>query len=151
MMEYMISSGIRAEMEIARLTAICRKTDCGPLENEVVRLRAQIRALEQEGNGAQIKVGMCATKFQFLELRLLSSSNWNLATPATCGVYWGHRGSGEIPLWPSRAKKSRKEQPVAPPNAPPYKEVTSGRKQELDQEATPGRFVQNPSCSCCSP
>jgi hypothetical protein len=54
MMEYMVSSGVRAEMEIARLTAICRKTDCGPLENEVVRLRAQIRALE-EGNGAQIK------------------------------------------------------------------------------------------------
>jgi chromosome segregation ATPase len=50
----MISSGIRAEMEIARLTAICRKTDCGPLENEIARLRAQIRALE-EGNGAQIK------------------------------------------------------------------------------------------------
>ena len=45
--------GIRAEMEIARLTAICRKTDCGPLENEIVRLRAQIRTLE-EGN-AQIK------------------------------------------------------------------------------------------------
>jgi hypothetical protein len=40
-------------MEIARLTAICRKTDCGPLENEIVRLRAQIRTLE-EGN-AQIK------------------------------------------------------------------------------------------------
>jgi hypothetical protein len=53
-MEYMTSSGIRAEMEIARLTtAIYRKTDCGPLENEIVRLRAQIRALE--GNGAQIK------------------------------------------------------------------------------------------------
>jgi hypothetical protein len=49
MMEYTTSSGIRAEMEIARLTAICRKTDCGPLENEIVRLRAQIRALE-EGN-----------------------------------------------------------------------------------------------------
>jgi hypothetical protein len=53
MMEYMVSSGVRAEMEIARLTAICRKTDCGPLENEVVRLRAQIITLE-EGN-AQIK------------------------------------------------------------------------------------------------
>jgi hypothetical protein len=44
-----------------------------------------------------------------------------------------------MPLWPSRAKKSRKKQPVAPPDAPPYREVTSGRKQELDQEATPGR------------
>jgi hypothetical protein len=41
-------------MAIERLTAICRKTDCGPLENEIVRLRAQIRTLE-EGNGAQTK------------------------------------------------------------------------------------------------
>jgi hypothetical protein len=32
--------------EIARLQSICRKTECGPLENEVVRLRAQITALE---------------------------------------------------------------------------------------------------------
>jgi hypothetical protein len=40
-------------MEIARLTAICRKMDCGPLENEIARLHAQIRTLE-EGN-AQIK------------------------------------------------------------------------------------------------
>jgi hypothetical protein len=56
MMEYyMDSSGIRAEMEIARLTEICRKTDCGPLANEIVRLRAQIRAPLEEGNGAQIK------------------------------------------------------------------------------------------------
>jgi hypothetical protein len=37
----------------ARLTAICRKTDCGPLENEIVRLRAQIRTLK--GGNAQIK------------------------------------------------------------------------------------------------
>jgi hypothetical protein len=34
-------------MEIARLTAICRKSDCGPLENELVRLRAQIGTLEE--------------------------------------------------------------------------------------------------------
>jgi chromosome segregation ATPase len=34
-------------MEIARLTAICRKSDCGPLENELVRLRAQIATLEE--------------------------------------------------------------------------------------------------------
>jgi hypothetical protein len=27
--------GIRDGMEIARLTAICRKSDCGPLENEL--------------------------------------------------------------------------------------------------------------------
>jgi hypothetical protein len=37
--------GIRDGMEIARLTAICRKTKCGPLENELVRLRAQIATL----------------------------------------------------------------------------------------------------------
>jgi hypothetical protein len=39
--------GIRDGMEIARLTAICRKSDCGPLENELVRLRAQIATLEE--------------------------------------------------------------------------------------------------------
>jgi hypothetical protein len=39
-------------MEIVRLRAICRNSDCGPLENELVRLRAQITTLE-EGN-AQI-------------------------------------------------------------------------------------------------
>jgi hypothetical protein len=49
--------GIRDGMEIVRLTAICRKTKCGPLENELVRLRAQIAALEErnadleEGSG----------------------------------------------------------------------------------------------------
>ena len=43
--------GIRAEMEIARLTAICRKSDCGPLENELVRLRAQIATLEERKTG----------------------------------------------------------------------------------------------------
>jgi DNA repair exonuclease SbcCD ATPase subunit len=39
--------GIRDGMEIARLTAICRKSDCGPLENEIARLRQQIATLEQ--------------------------------------------------------------------------------------------------------
>ena len=38
-------------MEIARLTAICRKSDCGPLENEIVRLRQQIRTLEDRKTG----------------------------------------------------------------------------------------------------
>jgi hypothetical protein len=28
--------GFKAEMEIARLQSICRKTKCGPLENEIV-------------------------------------------------------------------------------------------------------------------
>jgi hypothetical protein len=30
-----------------RLTAICRKTKRGPLENELVRLRAQVATLEE--------------------------------------------------------------------------------------------------------
>ena len=34
-------------MEIARLAAIYRKTKCGPLENEIVYLRAQIATLEE--------------------------------------------------------------------------------------------------------
>ena len=38
-------------MEIARLTAICRNADFGPLENELVRLRAQIAALEERKTG----------------------------------------------------------------------------------------------------
>jgi chromosome segregation ATPase len=43
--------GIQDGMEIARLTAICRKSDCGPLENEIVRLRQQIRTLEERKTG----------------------------------------------------------------------------------------------------
>jgi hypothetical protein len=27
-----------------------------------------------------------------------------------------------MPIWPSQAKRSRKEQPVVPPDAPPYRE-----------------------------
>jgi hypothetical protein len=38
-------------MEIARLTAICRKSDCGPLENDIVRLRQQIATLEELNTG----------------------------------------------------------------------------------------------------
>ena len=34
-------------MEIARLTAICRKSNCRPLENKLVRLRSQISTLEE--------------------------------------------------------------------------------------------------------
>ena len=40
-------------MEIARLTAICRKSDCGPLENEIVRLRQQIRTLEERDSESE--------------------------------------------------------------------------------------------------
>jgi hypothetical protein len=43
--------GTRDGMEIARLTAICRKSDCGPLENEIVRLRQQVRTLEERKTG----------------------------------------------------------------------------------------------------
>jgi hypothetical protein len=43
--------GIRDGIEIARLTAICRKSDCGPLENEIVRLRQQIRTMEERKTG----------------------------------------------------------------------------------------------------
>jgi hypothetical protein len=49
-------------MEIARLTAICRKTDCGPLENEVVRLRAQIRTPEAEEADVQAEKSDQAAK-----------------------------------------------------------------------------------------
>jgi hypothetical protein len=34
-----------AECEIQRLTAIAKKSDCGPLENEIIRLRSQSAAL----------------------------------------------------------------------------------------------------------
>jgi hypothetical protein len=44
-----------AEMEIARLQSICRKTKCGPLENEIVRLRAHIAALENAERIADLK------------------------------------------------------------------------------------------------
>ena len=51
--------GIRDGMEIARLAAICRKTKCGPLENELVRLRAQIAALEKRNADLESQY-MCA-------------------------------------------------------------------------------------------
>jgi hypothetical protein len=35
-------------MEIARLAAICRMSERGPLENEIARLRAQIPAALME-------------------------------------------------------------------------------------------------------
>jgi hypothetical protein len=43
--------GIRDGMEIARLLSICRNSDCGSLENEIVRLRQQIRTLEERKTG----------------------------------------------------------------------------------------------------
>jgi hypothetical protein len=46
-----------------------------------------------------------------------------------------------MPEFALARKKSRKKQPVAPPDAPPYREAISGREQELDQEATPGRRI----------
>jgi hypothetical protein len=41
-----------------------------------------------------------------------------------------------VPNLHQQEKKSEIKQPVAPPDAPPYREAISGRKQELDQEAT---------------
>ena len=37
--------GLFAEFEIQRLTAIAKKSDCGPLDNEIMRLRSQSAAL----------------------------------------------------------------------------------------------------------
>jgi DNA repair exonuclease SbcCD ATPase subunit len=49
--------GIRdGVLEIARLTAICRKTKCRPLENELVRLRAQISTLEERNGDLEEKM-----------------------------------------------------------------------------------------------
>jgi hypothetical protein len=54
--------GIRDGMEIARLTAICRKSDCGPLENELVRLRAEIAALEERNADLEEGRGNCESQ-----------------------------------------------------------------------------------------
>jgi hypothetical protein len=64
---------------------------------------------------------------------------WQLGLPEVLAVPWGHRGRANAPNLHPHAKKSRKKQPVAPPDASPYRKAISGRKQELDQEATPGR------------
>jgi hypothetical protein len=78
---------------------------------------------------------------------------------------WGHRGCPNAPnlliiCIRTQKKKRKKEQPVAPPDAPPYRGAISGREQELGHEANPGRrnFFRRSirsrnsrSCSCCSP
>jgi hypothetical protein len=50
-------------------------------------------------------------------------------------------GSGEIPPGPREQKEAERNSQWhhQTPDAPPYREVTPGRLQELDQEATPGR------------
>jgi hypothetical protein len=47
--------GFKAEVEIARVKSIDRTTKCGPLENESVRLRAQISALENTERTADLE------------------------------------------------------------------------------------------------
>jgi hypothetical protein len=116
------------------------KTSRAALRDRKTKLGSQIITWRN----SESRLGMCATKLQWLQHRLLSYSvavtwppNDLWSMEYTGGIE--DRGPGEMPLWPSRAKKRRKKQPVAPPDAPPYRVVTSGRKQELDQEATPGR------------
>jgi hypothetical protein len=86
-------------------------------------------------------VGMCATKLQWVQLRLLSYSGCNLAFQRLVEYTGGIEGPGRCPSGPREQKKRERNSQwhVAPPDTPPYREVTSGRKQELDQEATPGR------------
>jgi hypothetical protein len=62
-------------MEIARLTAICRKTDCGPLENELVRLRAHIAALEERKTGDSESEAEEEMEFASKQMR---TENWHV-------------------------------------------------------------------------
>jgi predicted nucleic acid-binding Zn-ribbon protein len=55
--------GIRDGMEIARLTSICRKSNCGPLENEIARLRQQIRTLKERKNEVENEVENAALHY----------------------------------------------------------------------------------------
>ena len=51
---------------------------------------------------------MCATKFQLLELRLLTSSNWNLAPQGLVECAWGTEGTGGHPSGPREQKNEQK-------------------------------------------
>jgi hypothetical protein len=91
-------------MEIARLTTICRKTKCGPLENELVRLRAQIAALEKRDADLESQYALMEkqlarknarleaeekenadldSKVTHLEIKILESKS-ELASPPPC-------------------------------------------------------------------
>jgi len=59
-------------MEIARLTAICRKTKCGPLENDIARLRAQIATLEKRNADLEEGRGNFESEYALMEKQLAS-------------------------------------------------------------------------------
>ena len=58
-------------------------------------------------NGGRF-VGMCTAKFQFLELRHLSSSFWNLATQRLVECTGGIEGPGRYPSGPREQKKAER-------------------------------------------
>ena len=64
--------GIRDGMEIARLTAICRKSDCGPLENDIVRLRQQIATLEKRNADLEEGRDNFESQYALMEKQLAS-------------------------------------------------------------------------------
>jgi hypothetical protein len=84
---------------------------------------------------------LLSAKLPIWQLELLSWRYGNFAFRRSWQCTGGTEGRGRtnVPNLHPHAKKSRKKQPVAPPDAPPYREAISGRKQELYQEATPGR------------
>jgi hypothetical protein len=89
------------------------------------------------------RLGMCA-KLPIWQLGLLSWRYGNLAFRRSCQCPVGTQRAHQRTEFASARKKGRKKEPVAPPDAPPlltatYREAISGRKHELDQEATPGR------------
>jgi hypothetical protein len=63
-------------MEIARLTAILRKAECGPLENELVRLRAQIATLEEGNADLEERRGCYESEYEFMEKQLALSRRY---------------------------------------------------------------------------
>ena len=57
-------------------------------------------------------LGMCTTKFQLLELRLLTSSNWNLAPQGLVECAWGTEGPGGHPSGPREQKNEQQSNKV---------------------------------------
>jgi hypothetical protein len=107
-------------------------------EDEQRRLQ---REQMQKAMQQMCKVGMCmcAAELPIWQLGLLSWRYGNLAFRRSWQCPVGTEGAPTYRICIRTQKKSRKKQPVVPPDAPPYREAISGRKQELDQEATPGR------------